>query len=225
MVSDPLPTCYGVALQRAMHKYLIFVCIFLRTSLKSEIPRWHAHHMATGPQNQHTHGAGDSMRRTNRPDLQSGAGESRGSPVRVVVRTLLQFCVAVITAAIPHQLIPASMAHATANKKVTKVKATSHPTYKTQPLAKGHMPIRRVPCAEEAFPLRRGPKGQAAGPRTGPPAPTEQQDAFQTASCGRWPRCGRAQSLSRLYTVGGWEVGWGHRPCVIATANRHQAPK
>ena len=116
------------------------------------------------------------------------------------------------------------MAHATANKKVRKVKATSHPTYKTQPLAKGHMPIRRVPCMEEAFPLRRGPKGQAAEPRTGPPTPTE-KDAFQTASCGRWPRCGRAQSLSRLYTVGGWKVGWGHRPCVIATANRHQVPK
>ena len=116
------------------------------------------------------------------------------------------------------------MAHATANKKVTKVKATSHPTHKTQPLAKGHMPIRRVPCVEEACRLRRGPKGQAAEPRTGPPAPTE-KDAFQTASCGRWPRCGRAQSLSRLYTVGGWEVGWGHRPCETATANRHQAPK
>ena len=115
------------------------------------------------------------------------------------------------------------MAHATANKNCIKVKATSHPTYKTQPLAKGHMPIRRVPLAEKACPLRPGPKGQAAEPRTGPPTPTE-KNAFQTASCGRWPRCGRAQSLSRLYTVGNWEVGWGHRPCVIATANRHQAP-
>ena len=134
------------------------------------------------------------------------------------------FYVAVTTAAIPHQLISASMAHATANKNCSKVKATSHPTYKTQPLSKGHMPIRRETCTEEACPLRPGPKGQAAEPRTGPPTPTE-KDAFQTASCGRWPRCGRAQSLSRLYTVGGWEVGWGHRPCVIATANRHQAPK
>ena len=116
------------------------------------------------------------------------------------------------------------MAHATANKKVRKVKATSHPTYKTQPLAKGHMPIRRETCTEEACPLRRGPKDQAAEPRTGPPTPTE-KDAFQTASCGRWPRCGRAQSLSRLYTVGGWEVGWGHRPCEAAIANRHQTPK
>ena len=68
----------------------------------------------------------------------------------------------------------------------------------------------------------------AEGPRRGTPnrttGPTE-KDAFQTASCGRWPRCGRAQSLSRLYTVGGWEVGWGHRPCETATANRHQAPR
>ena len=144
--------------------------------------------------------------------------------MRVVVRTFLTFCVAVTTAAIPQQLIPAGMAHAKANKKVRKVKATSHPTYKTQPLAKGHMPIRRELCTEEACPLRPGPKDKAAEPRTGPPTPTD-KDAFQTASCGRWPRCGRAQSLSRLYTVGGWEVGWGHRPCETATANRHQAPK
>ena len=51
MVSDPLPTCYGVALQRAMHTYLNFACIFWNPSLRSEIPRWHAHHTRSRPSN------------------------------------------------------------------------------------------------------------------------------------------------------------------------------
>ena len=51
MVSDPLPTCYGVALQRAMHTYLNFACNFWNPSLRSEIPRWHAHHTRSRPSN------------------------------------------------------------------------------------------------------------------------------------------------------------------------------
>ena len=90
--------------------------------------------------------------------------EEAGGLLYALLFVLRCICVAVSTAAIPQQLIPASMAHATANKKVTKVKATSHPTYKIQPLAKGYMPIRHVPCAEEACPLRPGPKGRPQDP-------------------------------------------------------------
>ena len=51
MVSDPLPTCYGVALQRAMHTYLNFACIFWNPSLRSEIPRCHAKVTRSRPSN------------------------------------------------------------------------------------------------------------------------------------------------------------------------------
>jgi len=119
------------------------------------------------------------------------------------------------------RLPSASMAHATANKKVTKVKATSHPTYKTQPLPKGRMPIRRELCTEEALPLRPGHRKRppSRDPDRGPERPNTR---FKLSRPHSWPHHGRAQSLSRLHTVGSRSVGLGHHSVVIATARRHQ---
>ena len=113
------------------------------------------------------------------------------------------------------------MAHATANKKDSKVKATSHPTYKTQPLAKGHMPIRRELCAEEAFPLRRGPKGQAAEPRTRTTDPDRKR---RVSNCILRPLATLRPSPVAFATIYRGRLGGRVGASPLRNSDRKQAP-
>ena len=110
------------------------------------------------------------------------------------------------------------MAHATANKKDSKVKATSHPTYKTQPLAKGHMPIRRELCTEEACPLRRGPKDQARNP--GP----DHRPKIRVTNCILRPLATLRPSPVAFATIYRGRLGGRVGASPLRNSDRKQAP-